>query len=64
VTSHYCLSQALTHADATVVTPIDFLRLPLGALIAWAAYSESIDPFLALGGALILAGNWVNLRRG
>ena len=62
--SHYCLSQALRHADATVVTPIDFLRLPLGALIGWAAYAEAIDPFLALGGALILAGNWVNLRRG
>ena len=64
VTSHYCLSQALKHADATIVTPIDFLRLPLGALIAWLVYAEAIDPYLAIGGVLILAGNWVNLKRG
>jgi drug/metabolite transporter (DMT)-like permease len=64
VTSHYCLSRALRHGDVSVVMPIDFLRLPLGALVAWLVYAEVLDPFLVVGGALILAGNWVNLRRG
>jgi drug/metabolite transporter (DMT)-like permease len=64
LSSHYCLSQALKHADATVVIPLDFLRLPLAALLAWLLYAEALDPFLAVGALFILAGNWVNLRRG
>lgn len=64
LTSHYCLSQALRCADATVVIPFDFLRLPLAAGIAWVAYGEVPDYFLVLGAALILAGNWINVRRG
>ena len=61
--SHFCLSQALKHGDVSVVAPLDFVRLPLGALIGWLAYDEGLDPFLALGAALIVAGNWINLRR-
>ncbi len=30
--SHYCLSKAISLADATIVMPMDFLRLPLTAL--------------------------------
>ncbi|MDX1432414.1 MAG: DMT family transporter, partial [Gammaproteobacteria bacterium] len=35
LTSHYCLTRALAHADASVVVPLDFLRLPLAAVVAW-----------------------------
>lgn len=61
--SHFFLARALTHADATVVSPMDFLRLPLTALVGWLLYSERIDMFTAVGAVLILAGNLVNLRR-
>ena len=27
--SHYCMARAMLHADATVVIPMDFLRVPL-----------------------------------
>jgi drug/metabolite transporter (DMT)-like permease len=64
LTSHLCLSQALKHADVTIVMPMDFLRLPLAALVAWILYAEALDPFLVLGATFILAGNWVNLKRG
>jgi drug/metabolite transporter (DMT)-like permease len=60
--SHYCLARALAHADATLVSPIDFLRVPLSALIGWLLYSEQIDVWTAAGAILILAGNLVNLR--
>src|SRR2546430_6210800 len=33
--SHYCMTRALLHADATVVVPMDFLRVPLTALAGW-----------------------------
>ena len=64
LTSHYCLSRAFSHADASVVTPFDYARLPLAAVVAWWAYDEVPDPFLVLGAGLILAGNWLNLKRG
>ena len=59
--SHYCFARAMQHADATVVVPMDFLRVPLTALVGWLAYSERVDLFTALGVGLILAGNVLNL---
>lgn len=60
--SHYAMARALAHADATVVMPMDFLRLPLTVLVGWLLYSERIDLFTAGGAALILLGNLVNLQ--
>ncbi len=63
MSSHFCLARALTYADATLVSPMDFLRLPFTALGGWLVYSENIDAFTVAGAALILLGNLVNLRR-
>lgn len=60
--SHFCLARAMTHADATVVMPMDFLRVPLTALVGWLFYAEAIDLFTAFGAAFILLGNTLNLR--
>ncbi|MDX1375339.1 MAG: DMT family transporter, partial [Burkholderiales bacterium] len=64
LTSHYCLSRALAYGDATVVVPIDFLRLPLAAVVAWLMYGETVTIYVFLGAAIIFAGVWLNLRRG
>ncbi len=61
--SHYCFARAMQLADATVVVPMDFLRVPLTALVGWLAYSEGLDLFTLLGIGLILAGNVLNLAR-
>ncbi|MFT3720652.1 DMT family transporter [Pseudorhodoferax sp.] len=61
--AHYCLASAMRHADATVVVPMDFLRVPLSALAGWLFYAERIDLVMALGTALILLGNLLNLTR-
>ncbi|RAZ84596.1 EamA/RhaT family transporter [Mesorhizobium hawassense] len=63
MSSHFCLARALTHADATIISPMDFLRVPLSALVGWLLYHEQIDVFTAGGAALILAGNLLNLQR-
>ncbi len=60
--SHYCLTRAMLHADATIVVPMDFLRVPLAALTGWLIYSERLDTFTVLGAALILSGNLLNLK--
>ncbi len=61
--SHYCFARAMTHADATVVVPMDFLRVPLTAGVGWWVYAERLDLFTVLGVGLILAGNLLNLLR-
>jgi drug/metabolite transporter (DMT)-like permease len=61
--SHYCFARAMQHADATVVVPMDFVRVPLTAGVGWLVYSERLDLFTALGVGLILAGNMLNLFR-
>lgn len=62
--SHYCMARAMLHADATIVVPMDFLRVPLTALVGWLAYAEAIDIFTACGAMLILLGNLLNLKKG
>jgi drug/metabolite transporter (DMT)-like permease len=52
----------MLYADATVVLPMDFLRVPLTAAAGWLIYSERLDAFTLLGAALILAGNLLNLK--
>jgi drug/metabolite transporter (DMT)-like permease len=60
--THYCMARAMLYADATVVLPLDFLRVPLTAIMGWLIYSERLDMFAVLGAALILTGNLLNLR--
>lgn len=60
--SHYCMARAMLHADATVVIPMDFLRVPLTAAAGWLIYSERLDMFTVLGASLILSGNLLNLK--
>jgi drug/metabolite transporter (DMT)-like permease len=60
--SHYCMARAMLYADATVVVPMDFLRVPLTAAAGWLLYAERLDMFTVLGAALILTGNLLNLR--
>ena len=60
--SHYCLTCALTYADATIVVPMDFLRVPLTATAGWLIYMERFDVLTVFGTALILFGNLLNLK--
>jgi len=60
--SHYCLASALRHADATIVVPMDFLRVPLTATAGWLLYSERLDVWTIAGAMLILFGNLLNLK--
>ena len=61
-TSHYCLSNAFRAGDATLVVPLDFMRIPLIAVVGWAFYGESLDIFVLLGALIIVAGVLWNLR--
>jgi drug/metabolite transporter (DMT)-like permease len=60
--SHYCMARAMQYADATTIVPMDFLRVPLSAVVGWLVYAEAIDLYTGLGAGLILVGNLLNLR--
>ena len=59
--AHLCLTTALSIAPATLVSPVDFLRLPLIAVIGMMAFGEPVDIFVILGAALIFGANYANL---
>ena len=61
VVAHLCLTKALTLAPATVVIPMDFVRLPAIALIGMLVYGEPLDLSVLLGALLILAANGINM---
>ena len=62
VLAHLSLTSALTLAPASFVMPIDFIRLPLIAVIGAMAYGEAIDPFVLGGGVVIFLGIWISIR--
>lgn len=59
--SHWCVAHAMRHADAAVVAPMDFIRLPLIAFIGFVIYAEPWNPFVLIGGVLIFSGNMINI---
>jgi len=61
--SHYCMAQAMTYADATIVVPMDFIRVPLAALAGWVLYEEALDVYIVTGAIFILLANLLNLKK-
>ncbi|AWM85938.1 DMT family transporter [Microvirga sp. 17 mud 1-3] len=61
--SHFCLTNAYRHGDASMVVPLDFLRIPLIAFVGWRLYGEPLDPYVFVGSACIIAGILYSLRR-
>jgi len=63
LSAHYALSSALGLAPASTVAPMEFLRLPVIALVGVWLYAEALEPLVFVGAGVILCANWLNLRR-
>lgn len=61
--AHYCMTRAMKLVDAMVVVPIDFIRLPLIALVGAMFYGEALDPMVLVGAAIIFAGTYYSISR-
>ena len=59
--AHYCLTSALAIAPATVVLPIDFVRLPTIAIVGMLLYGEALDAWVFVGATVIFAANYANI---
>lgn len=60
--AHYCITTALRIAPAVIVTPMDFARLPIIAVIGMVFYGEPLDIWVILGAFIIFGANYVNIR--
>jgi drug/metabolite transporter (DMT)-like permease len=63
LSAHFCMAKAMQYAEITTVVAIDFLRLPLIALVGVLLYQEAFELSLMAGGLLMLLGNFINLYR-
>lgn len=59
--AHLCLTTALSLAPTTVVSPIDFLRLPVIAVVGYLLFGEIVDQYLIYGVIFICVGNYINV---
>ncbi len=59
--AHFCLTTALSLAPASIVTPIDFLRLPIIAVVGMVFYGEGLDIYVFIGAAIIFSANYINI---
>jgi drug/metabolite transporter (DMT)-like permease len=61
LSAHFSLTSALSHAPATLVAPMEFLRLPVISMVGVWLYGEPLLTAVFVGGAVILAANLLNL---
>jgi len=63
VAAQLCLTRSFKAAEASVVIPYDFLRLPMSAAAAYLLFAESLDAFTWVGALVIFAATTYIMRR-
>ena len=63
IITHFCISKALVLIDTSVCFPLDFLRLPFIALIAYLLWGETFSPWVLIGALVIFASTYFSVRR-
>jgi drug/metabolite transporter (DMT)-like permease len=63
LSAHFCLAKAMQYAEITRIVTLDFLRLPLIALVGVLLYNEAFEISLMAGGLLMLLGNFISLYK-
>lgn len=51
---HYTMARAFAAAPLTVTQPVTFLQLVWATLLGWVAFGEAVDPYVLLGGGMII----------
>lgn len=62
LSAHFALTSALGYAPASIVAPMEFVRLPAIAIVGAALYGEPLAASVFVGAGLIVTGNLINLR--
>ncbi|WP_232831488.1 DMT family transporter [Pseudogemmobacter bohemicus] len=59
---HYAMTRAFAEAPLAVTQPVSFLQIIWSALMGAVLFHEGIDPFVILGGAVIIGAISFNIR--
>lgn len=62
LSAHYCITRALQLIDVTVVVSMDFLRLPLIAVVGFLLYGEPMEWAVLLGALVMFIGNYLSIQ--
>ena len=57
--AHFCASKAMQTVEVSSIMAMDFLRLPLIALVGMLLYGELLDWWVIVGGGLMIIGNMI-----
>jgi drug/metabolite transporter (DMT)-like permease len=61
--AHYCMTRAFAAAPLAVTQPVVFLQLVWATLLGAVVFDEGVDPYVILGGAVIIgAVSWLTWR--
>jgi drug/metabolite transporter (DMT)-like permease len=60
---HMCWTRGLRLGDASALTPISFVQLPVVAVLGYFLFDESLDRWTAVGAAIIFGSNFYIARR-
>lgn len=61
--AHYCMTRAFACAPQTVIQPVSFLQLIWATAIGAVLFGEGFDPYVTLGGVMILGSvTFITLR--
>jgi len=61
--AQFCITRAIAVADARVVQPFDFARLPFAAAIGYVFFGEVFDPWTWIGAVIIFGAGYFVLWR-
>ena len=64
LSAHFCMAKAFGYGDASLVVPLDFLRVPLIAVVGWLFFGETVDALVFVGAMIILSGYPVEFAGG
>lgn len=62
VSAHYCLARSMALADASIVIPMEFLRLPLLAAAGYYLFDEVPNEWTLVGAAIICGATYYMTR--
>ena len=62
--AQYCVIRAYQVGKATIITPVDYLQIPLSVLIGRCFFNETLSLHFAVGVIIIVAASIYILRRG
>ena len=61
--AHFCHVRAYTMQEVAALQPLDFVRLPVVAIAAWAIFDEAADIWVWIGAVIVfLAGAYISHR--